>query len=75
MIWTRTKMPIKYKKSQKGKDKKTGKETVEHFYVKQLMDSELKDLFVSAATKPKVRVKILNELIKRKLNGVNTREN
>ena len=68
-------MPIKYKKSQKGKDKKTGKETVEHFYVKELMDSELKNLFESAATKPKVRVKILNELIKRKLNGVNTREN
>ena len=75
MIWTRTKMPIKYKKSQKGNDKKTGKETVEHFYVKELMNSELKDLFVSAATKPKVRVKILNELIKRKLNGLNTREN
>jgi len=66
-------MPIKYKKSQKVKDKKTGKEVVEHFYVKQLMDSELKDLFVSSATRPKVRVKILTELIKRKLNGVHTR--
>ena len=68
-------MPIKYKKSQKTKDKKTGKVVMEHFYVKELMNSELKDMFVSAATKPKVRVKILTELIKRKLNGVNTREN
>ena len=68
-------MPIKYKKSQKGKDKKTGKETVEHFYVKQLMNSELKDLLTSANTKPKVRVKILNEIVKRKWNGENTRVN
>tara|TARA_R100001369_G_scaffold85715_1_gene119577 strand:- start:189 stop:395 length:207 start_codon:yes stop_codon:yes gene_type:complete len=68
-------MPIKYKKSQKGKDKKTGKETVEHFYVKQLMNSELKDLLTSANIKPKVRVKILNEIVKRKWNGENTREN
>ena len=68
-------MPIKYKKSQKGKDKKIGKETVEHFYVKQLMNSELKDLLTSANIKPKVRVKILNEIVKRKWNGENTREN
>jgi hypothetical protein len=67
-------MPVKYKKSQKTRDK-TGKETTEHFYIKELMNSELKDLLVSAATKPKNKLKILNELVKRKLTGVNTRIN
>jgi len=35
-----------------------------------LMNSELKDLLVSASTKPKVKLKILNEIVKRKLNGM-----
>lgn len=68
-------MPMKYKKSQKTRDKNTGKTVAEHFYVKQLMNSELKDLLVSESTKPKVKLKILNEIVKRKLNGINTRVN
>lgn len=68
-------MPMKYKKSQKIRDKNTGKTVTEHFYVKQLMNSQLKDLLVSASTKPKVKLKILNEIVKRKLNGINTRVN
>ena len=68
-------MPMKYKKSQKARDKNTGKTVAEHFYVKQLMNSELKDLLVSESTKPKVKLKILNEIVKRKLNGINTRIN
>jgi len=32
-------------------------------------------LLVSASTKPKVKLKILNEIVKRKLNGINTRVN
>lgn len=68
-------MPVKYKKSQKTRDKQTGKEVTEHFYIKELMNSQLKDLLVSAATKPKNKLKILNELVKRKLTGVNTRIN
>ena len=68
-------MPMKYKKSQKIRNKNTGKTVAEHFYVKQLMNSELKDLLVSASTKPKVKLKILNEIVRRKLNGINTRIN
>ena len=68
------KMPVKYKKSQKTRDK-LGRETTEDFYIKELMNSQLKDLLVSAATKPKNKLKILNELVKRKLTGVNTRIN
>ena len=68
-------MPMKYKKSQKIRDKNTGKAVTEHFYIKQLMNSQLKDLLVSASTKPKVKLKILNEIVKRKLNGINTRVN
>ena len=58
-------MPMKYKKSQKTRDKNTGKTRTEHFYVKQLMDDQLKDLMDSSSTRPKVKLKIRNELIRR----------
>ncbi|MDB9705200.1 hypothetical protein OAA77_00860 [Gammaproteobacteria bacterium] len=47
----------------------------QHFFVKELMNSELKDLLVSASTKPKVKLKIFNELVRRKLSGMNTKIN
>jgi len=68
-------MPIKYKKSQRTKNKSTGKMQTQHFFVKELMNSELKDLLVSASTKPKVKLKIFNELVRRKLSGMNTKIN
>ena len=68
-------MPIKYKKSQRTMSKNSGKLQTEHFYVKELMNSQLKDLLVSAAIKPKNKLKILNELVRRKLTGANTRIN
>ncbi len=55
--------------------KNSGKLQTEHFYVKELMNSQLKDLLVSAAIKPKNKLKILNELVRRKLTGANTRIN
>ena len=58
-------MPMKYKKSQKTRDKNTGKTRTEHFYVKQLMDDQLKDLMDSSSTRPKVKLKIRNELTRR----------
>ena len=58
-------MPVKYKKSQKTKDKKTGKEVTEHFYIKQLSKDSLETMYKES--KPKVRLKILNELQKRKV--------
>tara|TARA_R110000751_G_scaffold10764_1_gene38865 strand:+ start:38 stop:220 length:183 start_codon:yes stop_codon:yes gene_type:complete len=58
-------MPMKYKKSQKTRDKNTGKTSTEHFYVKQLMDNQLKDLMDSSSTRPKVKLKIRNELTRR----------
>ena len=58
-------MPMKYKKSQKTRDKNTGKTVTEHFYVKQLMDNQLKDLMDSSSTRPKVKLKIRNELTRR----------
>tara|TARA_R110001606_G_scaffold374594_1_gene532444 strand:- start:150 stop:326 length:177 start_codon:yes stop_codon:yes gene_type:complete len=56
---------MKYKKSQKTRDKNTGKTRTEHFYVKQLMDNQLKDLMDSSSTRPKVKLKIRNELTRR----------
>ena len=58
-------MPMKYKKSQKTRDKNTGKTRTEHFYVKQLMDNQLKDLMDSSSTRTKVKLKIRNELTRR----------
>ena len=58
-------MPMKYKKSQNTRDKNTGKTRTEHFYVKQLMDDQLKDLMDSSSTRPKVKLKIRNELTRR----------
>lgn len=68
-------MPIKYKKSQRTRNKNTGRIQIQHFFVKELMNSELKDLLVSASTKPKVKLKIFNELVRRKLSGMNTKTN
>jgi aspartate/glutamate racemase len=56
-----------------ARDKNSSKTITQHFYLKELMNSQLKDLLVSASTKPKVKLKILNEIIRRKLNGINTR--
>lgn len=58
-------MPIKLKKSVRTFDKKTQKTKVEHFYIKNYSNKELESLFASESTRPKVKVKIENELIKR----------
>lgn len=65
-------MPVKYKKSQKTRDK-TGRETTEHFYIKQLSKDALESMYKES--KSKVRLKILNELQKRKITEANTRIN
>jgi hypothetical protein len=49
-------MPVKYKKSQKTRDK-TGRETTEHFYIKQLSKDALESMYKES--KNKVRLKIV----------------
>ena len=58
-------VPIKIKKSQKIKDKKTGKDVTTHYYAKCATIEELHELIVKENTKPKIKLKCQNELARR----------
>ena len=58
-------MPTKLKKSEKVRNKQTGKVTVEHFYIKCASTKDLVALLDNEYTKPKVKQKIRNELVRR----------
>ena len=58
-------MPTKYKESAVRVDRQTKKVSIEHFYVKQLSQKEAFELLNNDNTKPKVKRKIRNELVRR----------
>ena len=58
-------MPTKIKKSEKVRNKKTGKIITEHFYIKCASKKDLVALLDNEYTKPKVKQKIRNELVRR----------
>tara|TARA_Y100000592_G_C5297182_1_gene233709 strand:- start:316 stop:531 length:216 start_codon:yes stop_codon:yes gene_type:complete len=58
-------MPTKYKESAVRVDRQTKKVSIEHFYVKQISQKEAFELLNNANTKPKVKQKIRNELVRR----------
>lgn len=58
-------MPTKYKESAVKVDRATKKVSVEHFYVKQLSQEQAFELLNADNTKPKVKRKIRNELVRR----------
>ena len=58
-------MPTKYKESAVKVDRTTKKVSVEHFYVKQLSQKDAFELLNADNTKPKVKRKIRNELVRR----------
>ena len=58
-------MPVKFGKSQVKVDRQTKKVSIEHFYVKQISQKEAFELLNNANTKPKVKQKIRNELVRR----------
>lgn len=60
-------MPIKFKPSQDIRDRNTGKTTTVHFYMKSTPLNELLEAYTKSNTQPKVKQKIRNELIKRKV--------
>lgn len=60
-------MPIKFKRSQDIRDRNTGKTTTVHFYMKSTPLKELLEAYTKSSTQPKVRVKIRNELVRRKV--------
>ena len=60
------KMPIKIKKSEQVADRQTGKVTTTHHYAKCASVEELHELIAKESTKPKIKLKCQNELIKRR---------
>ena len=63
-------MPVKYKESAVKVDRATKKVTIEHFYVKQLSQEAAFELLNNDNTKPKLRQKVKNELIRRQKLGL-----
>tara|TARA_R100001224_G_scaffold94396_1_gene63820 strand:- start:1879 stop:2073 length:195 start_codon:yes stop_codon:yes gene_type:complete len=58
-------MPTKLKPSVKHWDRKTGKTTDEHFYIKNTKLEELLDIINSDRANPKLRIKCKRELDRR----------
>ena len=58
-------MPTKLKPSVKHWDRKTGKTTVEHFYMKNTKLEVLLDIINSERSNPKLRIKCKRELDRR----------
>lgn len=60
------KMPEKFKQSEKIRDKKTGKTFVQHYYLKNTPISELERIANNKEARPKLRIKCIKELNRRK---------
>ena len=58
-------MPIKLKPSVKRVDRATKKVTIEHTYARSQTQDELFEMLNNNNTKPKVKQKIRNELVRR----------
>ena len=58
-------MPTKISKSQKVRDRQTGRVVTTHHYAKCTSIEELHDLIAKESTKPKIRQKCRNELTRR----------
>jgi|TARA_Y100001973_G_C5208026_1_gene343125 hypothetical protein len=57
--------PTKLKPSAASFDRKTGKTTITHYYIKTISKDELFKELNNHNTKPKIKQKILNELVRR----------
>jgi len=63
-------MPVKYKQSHARYDRQTKRTTIEHHYLKAQSIKELLECYNNDNTKPKLRQKVKNELIRRKKLGL-----
>ena len=59
------KMPIKIKKSEKIRNKQTGRTSITHYYAKCTTTTELQNMIDNSLTKAKVKQKCRNELTRR----------
>jgi|TARA_R110002074_G_scaffold306482_1_gene477515 hypothetical protein len=60
-------MPIKFKETQTTVDRATGKKSTQNFYMQSTALKELLDVYTATRTEPKMRQKVRNELVKRKV--------
>jgi len=58
-------VPIKFRKSQTIRDKASGKNKTQHFYMKSTPIDELQETLEKSNTTPKLKQKIKNELLRR----------
>tara|TARA_Y100000385_G_C12543300_1_gene404727 strand:+ start:243 stop:431 length:189 start_codon:yes stop_codon:yes gene_type:complete len=58
-------MPEKFRPSQTVRDKVTGKNKSEHFYLKCTPKQELLDYLENSNARPKIKVKVRKELVRR----------
>ena len=58
-------MPTKFKPSQTIRDKSSGKNKTQHFYIKSTPISELKEYLEKSSAQPKIIQKVKRELVRR----------
>tara|TARA_A100001015_G_scaffold317180_1_gene433406 strand:+ start:541 stop:726 length:186 start_codon:yes stop_codon:yes gene_type:complete len=58
---------MKFKPSQAIKNRQTGKLETQHFYMKTVSTKELLETLDKSNTQPKLKQKIRNELVRRKV--------
>ena len=59
-------MPEKFKRSEKIRDKRTGKTVVKHYYLKNTPITELERIANNKEARPKLRIKCIKEINRRK---------
>ena len=67
-------MPVKLKPSLTKIDRQTKKVSIEHYYIKNTPQDELLELLNKDVTKPKVKQKIRNELVRRGIKIVRVKK-
>jgi len=58
-------MPVKFKPDHISVDRKTGKKSIQRFYIRNVDKEELFETINNKNTKPKLRDKCINELTRR----------
>tara|TARA_Y100000114_G_C11678822_1_gene287576 strand:- start:350 stop:562 length:213 start_codon:yes stop_codon:yes gene_type:complete len=67
-------MPEKFKQSEKVRDKKTGKISTRHYYLKNTPLSELERIANNSEARPKLRIKCIKEINRRNALQRNRRD-
>ena len=63
-------MPVKFGKTSSNYDRATGKTTLVHDYMKCKSNAELIEAYNKGGTKPKLRQKVKNEIVRRNKKGL-----